>query len=225
MNDETTPIWREAAKDPNHPLHEATWTLFREKMHLKRAAARLEPNKDTVIPYLLDILRNKDLRFREAIGDGYAPVNAAQLLGHWQVTEAIPDLWDILGDEEEETSLLWEAAIDALESMGPVIVDTAGEFIEQNPDMADTAASILSVAASGDERAYELIRGVFEQSDSENWATMDYVSESLLYCDREQAIPYLEERIKTTRYNKDVRERLKENIQQAKAERDREENA
>jgi hypothetical protein len=103
---ETTPVWRQALNDSNHPLYSAAWTIFSSDMNLDAADKRLADHKDRIIPFLMDILDTPALLDDTALGSGYAPINAVSLLGRWKVIEAVPRLLTIVEKQDFE-DLIW----------------------------------------------------------------------------------------------------------------------
>lgn len=206
--------WRIAAKDDQHPLHKATWALFSDRMKVKATARRLQEQKSEVITYATTILRTPELHELEAFGSGNGPINSVRLLGYWQVTEAIPDLIDVLIDDIDEMDVLEiaDAAITALSNMGQAAVEPMLTFGEQYPQAAITAASILGTAGRKDPRAFAFIQRTFEGLDRDDRFDADFVSGCLLDCDKEQAVPYLQEMIKKGSFSKDARKAIQQNI-------------
>lgn len=78
----------------------------------------------------------------------------------------------------------------------------------------DSQARILANACKGDPRVFDYIRTIFEKKTDE-W-DIAYMAEHLLICDPEQAIPYLEERLRQRKYTKDLKKRLGKYMQDAK---------
>jgi hypothetical protein len=209
------PVWRQALNDSNHPLYSAAWTVFSAKMNLDAADKRLADHKEQVIPFLMDILDTPELSDDTALGSGYAPVNAVELLGRWQVMEAVPRLLTIVEEEDWET-LIHDRALVALEDMGPQVIDTILQAAGQTTDkeLHRTFAGILSQAGKGDPRAFEYIASVFEQQKDE--IDIAFGAENLLACNAEAGIALLEDRLKHRKYGKDLRKRLEKYIDDAR---------
>lgn len=143
---EELPIWRQALKDSTHPLYSAAWLIFSEKMKLDAADKLLAERKAEIIPFLLDILRTPDLQLESSLGGGEAPINAVELLGHWNVPEAIPDFIGIVEEDDWET-ILHDRILVALEKMGPEIIEpllASAEKLPPNSELHMTYAGILS---------------------------------------------------------------------------------
>ena len=212
-NDEQ-PVWKVAAKDSSHPLHEATWTLFRKRFNVKRSAARLEPQKQQVIDYMMQIITTPELEKTDSFGGGYASINSVRLLGYWQVTDAIAHLVRIMEDDPKAITLIYGAASIALSNMGDAAIEPMFAFYERNPDEAFTTASILGKAARKNDRVYAFILEQFEEVDPKKPNDVDTYSRCLLECDKEQAIPYLEGLLARRNYfSKDARRIVKEYIE------------
>ena len=210
MTDET-PIWRQAIHDQEHPLHKAAWAFFSESFGVKYADRVLLDQRDEVIEFAFTILDTPELYDESALGSGHAPIHAIELLGHWKVTEALPRLFKILEEEEWET-VVHDKAILALEEIGESIVEDVMAFGDRmaDEDQKRTASSILSKIGRGNQRAYNWMLDVFNRQTDEY--DILFMAENLLYCDRESAIPLLEERIRNRIYSKAVRARLQKYI-------------
>ena len=115
--DDPVAVWREALKDGQHPRHQAAWLLFSQTMQPTSAARLLATQKETVIPWLFEILDTERLYELGSLGDGVAPIHAVELLGAWQVREAVPRLLKLLEDEDWE-AIVHDRAIIALQAMG-----------------------------------------------------------------------------------------------------------
>lgn len=218
MTDEA-PTWKQAAKDPDHPLHEATWTLFREKMNVKRAAERLEPHKEAVIPYLLEIVRNEKLQLETAPGEGYAPINAVDLLGEWRVTEGVPALLAIIEDDDhhEDITIMWDRALYAMERMGEAPIEPLLDAVERRPDMKITFVGLLSSLGVKDERITNLLTSTLDSlHPSRDEFDYPHMAESLLTYDKEVGIAYFEEGLRKGRYSRADRKFIQDYIDDAR---------
>ncbi len=206
---------RQALKDSEHPLYLAAWLIFNEKMNVKAADQMLAPRKEQVIPFLLDILNTEELYLEASLGSGYAPVHAVELLGRWQVMDALPKLLEIF-EEEDRDSRVWDRSIQALEDFGPAITDSLLQAARQtkDQDLQITYTGILGTVGKGNPQVFEYIKGLFERQKDE-W-DVRYMAENLLNCDTEQAIALLEEKIRQRKYNKHLREVLESYIEQAR---------
>ena len=211
MNDDT-PTYRLALKDSSHPFYEATWLIFAERMNTSYAAEKLAPQKEALIPYLFEIVDADDLRDESDLGQGYAPPHAITLLGEWEVTEAAPRLLEIFENEDHDT-LIWSAAVRALEHMGPGMVDEMFALMDRlGEDSYDTIAGILSKVGKGDSRVYDWLEARFLIQE-DHWDVRWY-AECLLACDHERATPLLEDRIKKRKYDANLREILQGYIEE-----------
>lgn len=216
---DTLPIWKQAAKDPEHPLHNATWLLFSQKFNVKRAAKQLEAQKEAVIDYMLQILDEVDLQMPQSFGSGNAPVHSVELLGYWRVTDAIPRLIQILEDDPSIDYILTDKAISAIERMGAAAIDPLLDYIERNPEEKTVTSLTLAHVGYKNERVYEYIQEYFETLPLNTGPFGDAitVAEALASCDSEKAVPYLRERLKTNRkkLTQDGRKRLENIISEA----------
>src|SRR6266498_2370382 len=100
---EDMPIWRQAIKNEQHPLHQAAWTLFSKDFDVDAAASRLEDQKEDVVGFCMLLLDTPELYPQRALGGGNAPVNAVELLCMWKVEAALPRLLQILEEEGWDT--------------------------------------------------------------------------------------------------------------------------
>lgn len=213
MAEEKLPVWKEASKDNQHPLHQATWLLFAEKFNAKYADKQLAAKKDEIIEYMYLILDTEELYYNESFGSGYAPAHCATLLGHWQVTDAIPRLMKII-IEDDPDDLAWNNATLAMENMGPAAIEPVLEAYERRNIDPMRASSLLARAGKGDERCYNFIQTTFEKLKDE-WDII-FEAENLLSCDEQKAIAYLEKWLKTAKHPKELRERIARYVQDAK---------
>ena len=218
---ESLPIWKQAAKDPEHPLHNATWLLFSKTFNAKHAAKQLEAQKEAVIEYIFQILDTPELREVSSFGSGNAPVHSVKLLGHWRVTEAIPRLIQILEDDPNVDYILTDRAISAIERMGAAAIDPLMDYIERNPEEKSVTSLTLAHVGYKNERVYEYIREHFETLPLNTGPFGDAitVAESLASCDSEKAVPYLRETMKKNRkkLTEDTRARLENIISEAES--------
>ena len=215
MSDERINIWREAIKDPDHPRHKAAWVLFTESKRPEGIGRLLEGQKDTVIPWLYEILDIDDLYDASSFGNGWPPINAVRLLGQWQVTEALPRLLKIIAEDDEEAKFSSAAAV-AISNMPPAITDELLAYArEQKGELRTTIAGILADVAKDDARAYEWIKTVFLEQKNE-WQII-YMAENLLVVDPAQATVFLEGWLKKTHVSKDARQRLEKYIADARS--------
>src|SRR6185369_5078819 len=115
------PIWRQAIKDEQHPLYRAAWQLFSPAFDARYSAETLASQKDEVIAFANILLDSPELYEDSSLGSGNAPLNAAELLGEWQVTETIQRLVQTIeaGDVDSD---LFDLATMALHKMGIAVV-------------------------------------------------------------------------------------------------------
>jgi HEAT repeat protein len=212
---ETSPVWRQALNDSNHPLYSAAWTIFSPDMNLDAADKRLADHKERVIPFLIDILDTPQLSEETALGGGHAPINAVSLLGRWKVVEAVPRLLAIV-EEQDFEDLIWDRATTALEAMGPEAIDPVLQAAAQTTDteLRTTFASVLSQAGKGDPRAFEYIKAEFAQQKDE--LDIEVLAEDLLMCNAEAGSALLEEQLKQAKFSKKLRKKLRRTIDDAR---------
>jgi hypothetical protein len=212
---EVTPIWRQALKDEQHPLHRAAWILFSENPNPQYTDHVLADQKEQVIEFIYQILDTDELYLESSLGSGNAPINGVKLLGKWQVVDAIPHLLKVIEEDDDEATVNG-AAYDALREMGSAIYEPIMEFDERTEHKhEDSIAGIVADACKGDPRVFDYVRTLFEKKKNE-WE-IAYHAENLLVCDPEQAIPILEERLSQRKYSKDLKKRLEKYIADAKA--------
>ena len=210
-------VWREALKDSSHPRHRVAWLLFPDRVNIKAAAKQLADQKEEVIGYLYEILDTDALYNMESLGRGNAPINAVELLGEWQITEAVPRLLRIL-EEKDWGTKIHDRTVAALGKMGPQSLDTLLAYMEDgDPDVIESLIGTVSDIAEGDPRVFEMVKARLDQAEEEKdeW-DIRYMAENLLVIDAEKAIALLEERIKARRYHKRLREILREYIANAR---------
>lgn len=214
MTDET-PIWRQALKDDQHPLHRAAWILFSEKPNPQYTDRVLADQKEQVIEFIYQILDNEELYWGDSLGSGIAPINGVELLGRWQVVDSIPRLLKIV-EEDDIEAIVNGAAYHALSELGSVVYEPLMEFDERTEHKHENSiAGIVADACKGDPRVFDYVRTIFEKQEDE-W-DIAYLAENLLICDPQQAIPFLEKRLQKHKYSKDLKKRLEKYITDAKA--------
>jgi hypothetical protein len=208
-------IWRQALKNSDHPLYSAAWVVFSEEMTFAVADRLLGDHKPQVIPFLLDILDTSELYLETSAGSGWAPIHAVELLGHWQVLEAVPRLLRILA-EDDWMSMVHDRAIVALRDMGPGVVDQLLPVAQQTTDNEHqlTLASILSEVGQGQAQVYEYVRTVFDRQTTES--NIEFMAESVLECNVEAGIALLEARLRQRKYSRRLRHVLEKRIDEAR---------
>jgi hypothetical protein len=200
--DEQTPIWRQAINDREHPLHRAAWMLFSDKMNLKYADRVLSEQRDEVIEFMFIILDTDELYAEGALGSGYAPINAVELLGHWRVTKAIPYLLEIIGEDNFE-SIVCDKASFAMENMDESVLDEVIAFADKRDNKLKVSMGfIIAKLGSGKKRAFDWVVNLLEKQ-TDDWDIMGLV-EQILTTHTEMAIPYLEECVKKRKFKKDI---------------------
>lgn len=193
MSDASTPIWRQALNDSDHPLNRAAWLIFSQKFNVDYAVKQLEPQKDAVIAFLLTILDDEPLYLKSSLGEGVAPVHAVRLIERWEVAEAAPRLVQIIRDSEWGDVVL-DAALFALGKIGKPVVELVLPWTEEDDEeILYKAAAILADVAQGDPRAFAFLEGRF-QAAVRSGDEMDIEVEAthMLEADTERALPLVE---------------------------------
>jgi hypothetical protein len=213
---EEVPLWRQAIKEDSHPLHRAAWILFGKNFNANYAAQALEGQKEDVVGFCTMLLDTRELYPESALGGGNAPVNAVQLLCKWQVETALPRLLQILEEEDWDT-IVYGTTADAIASYGTALVEPLLEMATRKTlDQQQVAiAGTLADAAPGDPRTVSFIRKLFDSRKQDFEVT--YMAENVLAGDPEGGINWLQERLRTRKYNKEVRQRIERYIDDAKA--------
>ncbi len=213
---EDIPVWRQALKDERNPLNKAAWTLFSDDISLKYADRALAEQKDEVVNFCNLILDTQELYAEEAFGGGNAPINAVKLLCHWKIESALPRLLRIF-EEADWDEVIYGTTADAIAEFGTLIVDPLLEKaakIENDQEELVAIAGTLADAAPGDTRTVEFIKKIFDRS--KNDFEISYMAENVLKGDPEGGAKWLEGRLRTHKYSKDVRKRIEKYIEDAK---------
>lgn len=213
MEQSETPTWRIALKDGGHPLHQAAWMLFKQGFNIKLADRLLKADKDIIIPFMYEILDEPELLNEDSLGEGHAPINSVRLIGHWQVTEAIPRLLHILDNTEWEW-VVHDSAIIALENLGEPVFDPLIEYGDKQEDLDKkiTVVAILGKAAKGTSRSevFDWIMPVLWQAE-DRW-DLDILIDSILSIDRERALEVLAKLQREKVYPQVIRDMIKDRI-------------
>lgn len=213
---EEIPVWRQALKDESHPFHRAAWMLFSKEVSLKYAERVMAEQKDEVVNFCNLILDADELYNEAALGGGDAPIHAVELLCKFKVEEAVPRLLRIL-DEEDWEEEIYGATADGIASFGTVIVDPLLEKAAKAEDEQEITAiaGTLADAAPGDPRVVDFVRKTFDSAKQD--FEISYMAENVLMGDPEGGAKFLENRLRTHKYSKDVRKRIEKNIEDYKA--------
>ncbi len=213
---EELPIWRQALKNEKHPLNRAAWLLFSKDLNVERAGTALSEQKDEVIAFCNLLLDARELYPSEALGGGNAPIHAVELLCEWRIKAAIPRLIQILEEEEWDT-IIYGTTADAIAAFGTVLVEPLLEMAtRKTKDESQVAiAGTLADAAPGDPRTVDFIRKIFDSRKQDFEIT--YMAENILVGDPEDGAKWLEGRLRTHKYSKDVRKRIEKFIADVKA--------
>jgi hypothetical protein len=207
---EIRPRWREALNDSQHPLYCAAWTIFSDRMSPEVADKRLAAEKETVIPFLFEILEESYLFEDDAPGAGIAPANAIRLLGKWQTRDALPTMLKCLADSTAYA--MRDACITAISNLDPDVIDEVITWANENPSNRPKAAELLSEVGEGDARAFQTIK---------SWITpeisgIEYYARYLAEINPAEAIPVLTTLSKDRNFSEEVRRRFKDRIKEAR---------
>ncbi|MCU0514515.1 MAG: hypothetical protein MUE40_18330 [Anaerolineae bacterium] len=220
---ETPPLWRQIIEDTQHPLHSATWELFSAKCSVKwldRQPAALRPQIIELCWLLLD---TEELYLEAALGSGYAPPNALELLAHWQVPGIVPRLITLLEedyDADDGVSVVSDRIMATIEAMGAEVIEPLLALAQRQPSgslLRETIGGLLAKPGRGDERVWQYLVSLFEQSRRDEMV-LSFIAENLLTCDVARAILYLEAKVKQGKYRV-ARERILAYLDDARAGR------
>lgn len=215
---EAQPVWRQAVRDEQHPLHRAAWILFGQSLNLNVVNQTLSAQKDDIVEFCHLILDTNELYKPSALGSGNAPLNAVKLLCHWKIEAAIPRLLRILTEETWDDGIYGTTA-DAIASFGSSIVEPLLELAQRKEAEQERAAiaGTLADAAPGDPRAIEFVRKVFDNSRQD--FEIIYMAENVITSDPENGAKWLESRLHIRKFDAKTRKRIEKYIEDAKAGR------
>ncbi len=211
MSEETTTVWREALTNRDHELYPAAWTVFMDNMNVDVAAERLSEQKETVLPFLYELINDEDLYMPRKLGEGRAPVNAVRLLGAWKVQESLPELLEILA-ETVRTQPIYRAAINAIAELGADVIDDVLAWVEEEPESCTEAAEVLGRVGKGDQRAFDAIQSWIVPDDYE----ITTYANHLIRLDAEQAAGALRKLSQNREFSKEERNTLRNLARQAR---------
>jgi HEAT repeat protein len=206
---EKSPRWRMALADNTNPLYKAAWIVFTERVSPERAFAHVKDDKDTVVPFLNEILEDDSLFDNDSPGKGTAPANAARLLGEYQVREALPKLLELLADSTNFR--LRNACNAAIAKLGPDVIDEVIEWANVDGTRRPKAAELLEDVGVGSEKAFQTILTWI----SPEITGLEYYARYLTRINPEAGIEELQKLSKDSRFNGDVRRRFKDRIKEA----------
>ena len=213
---EAIPIWRQAIKEDQHPLHRAAWMLFSKDFNVSRAGAALEAQKEDVVGFCSLLLDSRELYPEGALGGGSAPVNAVELLCHWKVEAALPRQLQIL-EVEDWNTIIYGATADSIAAFETLLVDPLLEMAAAttNDQKLAAIAGTLADAAPGDPRTVAFVRKLFDSRKEDFDIT--YMAENVIFGDPEGGAKWLHNRLNTRKYSKEVRKRIEDLIADARA--------
>ncbi len=214
---EEIPVWRQAINNEQHPLHRAAWMMFSKEVSLKYAERLMAEQKEDVVSLCNIILDTDELYEEGSLGGGDAPIHAVELLCKFKVEGSIPRLLRIL-DEEDWEDEIYGATADGIAQFGSLIVDPLLEKaakIDNDQEELVAIAGTLADAAPGDPRTVEFVRKIFDRSKQD--FEISYMAENVLTGDPEGGAKWLEGRLSTHKYSKDVRKRIERYISDFRA--------
>jgi len=156
--------------------------------------ALCQVHREEAIPALIDLAADEYLQMEGmegSLGDGYAPINAVQLLGELEAVEAIPALIDLVADVDPE-AIIYSSAIYALKKIGPPALDPLLTFIRYSRDAEAKVglAEAINVGDQADERVYQALATVWQEATWEEGKCL--LAYLLVRAGGEQAIPLLQ---------------------------------
>jgi len=115
-------------------------------------------HEDAVAPILVEILCDEDLAAEGSVGDGYAPIHAARLLGELRALSSVEPMIRRLGETGFE-DILHNTLMFALPRLGAAVVEPALQaHAETNDaDFQMSLAGVLSECDVRDDRIYEVL--------------------------------------------------------------------
>jgi hypothetical protein len=217
-------VWRAALKDSAHERHKAAWAFFGGELRGNALAKLLDGQREAAAAWALELLQDEPLTLAGSFGDGFAPINAARLLGEWKVTDAVPHLLKIVldADESEDPSMLWDAAVSALSGMPPETLPALFEAAQGVDDeQQETLLSIMADVCGGsaDEALFNWMIKVFERKRAD-WE-LEYLVEQILHANPERGIPYVEAFIAKRRLSPRTLDIFRRRIQETRDELDK----
>lgn len=116
------------------------------------------------IPALVEILEDEELAQSDAPGGGYAPIHAATMLRDLGAGEAIEPMFRILA-RCDPMDALYSALIDALESLGPPVLEPAlaAHAAARSEDQRTAVAEVLSGLRVRDDRILPILLQALEE--------------------------------------------------------------
>ena len=131
-------------------------------------AARAEQ----AIPRLITVATDDELWPEDAPGEGYVPIHALRLLGELRAVAAVPALIDIIADSEPE-EFIYDAAFEALESIGAPAAPAILETLRYSRDMALKTALAPTLGEMGTRQAgdFETLAQLYHQATWEEGRT------------------------------------------------------
>lgn len=210
--------WRAALRDQADPRSRAAWLLFAEPRKLDYMVKVLEPQRELLIPDLLEIVAQEDLYDEGSFGDGWGPVNAVGLIGQWRVQEAVPHLFWIVKHMDWESQVI-TAALQALIDFKPgleAIMDFAADV---DADKYMAVAELLAETCQGEDRAYAWVDERLREKEDDEMEAEIY-SSFLLDINFEQAEPRVRALMKRTKWSDRLQKILPDVIAYARERRE-----
>ncbi|MDY7077647.1 MAG: hypothetical protein SXV54_12065, partial [Chloroflexota bacterium] len=146
--------------------------------------------QEEAIPALIDLAADEYLQMELSPGEGYAPINAVQMLGELEAVDAIPTLIDIVADVDPE-AIIYSSAIQALKKIGRPALDPILTLMRYSWDTEVKVGLAEAIETSApDERIYQALVGVWQEATWEEGKCL--LAHPLACSGGEQAIPLLE---------------------------------
>jgi len=117
----------------------------------------------SVVPELIAFIEDDELAFEEAVGAGWIPVHAADLLVDLRAESAIDALLAALVRGDEDGILMNKIAV-RLPELGPVVFEPARRLLEATIDefKRDVLVSVIAKLGVRDERIFTWCKARFE---------------------------------------------------------------
>ncbi len=154
--------------------------------------ALCQTHREEAIAALTELASDEELQLEDAPGEGYAPIRAVELLGELQAVEAVQALIDIVASIEEPGVIIHDAAISALQKIGPPALEPILTFMRYSPNVEAklSLAEVVEAISQRDERAYQVLLDVWDEATWEEGRCL--LAHALVTTGGEQAIPVLQ---------------------------------
>lgn len=118
-----------------------------------------------VMKCLKDALLSEEYQNADSVGEGYAPIHAARLLGQSQSLEAVEPLLMAI-HRCDVMEILYSEAIYALENLGAIALESILESMRYSTsaDFKLAIREVLGKTGKGDERAYHELEKYYQET-------------------------------------------------------------